>query len=549
MFLSDNIFMFSLLLDNLFLTFCGLTLLARLFLQPSLNKLETLGQEHIATLLNCLIILAITFLFIIKKTIVKENLRLPKVLGPLALFCLIASFSISYSIDAPSSLLFGFDLWGSLCFMIVLVNLLKSVKNIEWIIGVLIALMILSSAHTAYEHLVILPKIMAQNPQGDTERGLLQLIASHRSPTLFGWPNILAGFLVMTLPLTMTFLTPRRPRVIKTLAGCALILGLYALIITMTISSWISLLVAAGIFVFIFKKTSVNRQAKIWIALILSLIFAVMIFTVIKKTTLPGANSADARSQYFISSCCLIKLHPFIGSGWRSFGVANVPYIKDINGRSFFAHNSYLQIWTELGILGLAAFGGFLWMMWKDILILIQERRSENFWLIAALIAGIGGCMVDNVFSYTMIKPQIAFFWWVLCALLIALKENLKASDCMLKYQATWKKIILIMTLAGGIMCGRLALAEYDFFTAVHYIHQGTQLEAAEILCRKAKELNPWDKKFDLARAYALYSTYNSNHDIQTLLQARDAALSTEGQVSLNFEREALLNELKGHNL
>ena len=63
--------MLSVILDRFFYVFCGLALLSRLLLQPSLNHLETLGQEHISTLLNSLIIFIITFLFLLKKTVLR----------------------------------------------------------------------------------------------------------------------------------------------------------------------------------------------------------------------------------------------------------------------------------------------------------------------------------------------------------------------------------------------------------------------------------------------------------------------------------------------
>ncbi len=536
--------MLSVALDKIILVLCSFALLSRLLLEPFLTtNFDALGGEHIATLINDLVLFIITFIFILKKTALQENIRFPKVFGPLALFSIAVSLSIFYSIDAPSSMLYMFDLWASFFLMLVLVNLLSSVQFIEIILVVLVALMVLASTNAAYEYLVVLPKVLERIPNviPGASRGFLQLLSSHRTPTLFGWPNILAGFLAMTIPLTTSYFAPMRPLFVKVLAGSAMLIALYALFVTMTVSSWIALLAGASIFFLSLKKTRLNTGKRIWVFLIVSLIAIIIAFTAFKKTTMPGVNSTDARWQYFISSFFLIKLHPFLGSGWRSYGIASATYIKNINGRSFFAHNSYLQIWAELGTLSLIVFFNFLWSLWKNALALMHECHRKNRWLASAIAAGIVGCMVDNLFSYTMIKPQVALFWWVLCALLIALKENLEPSDCIMKAQTTWKKLFLVMTIAGGIMTMRLTLAEYDFFTAVHDIHLGTQYAKADLLCREAKGLAPWDKKFGLARAYALYGSFTQTRDVRTLQLARDAALSTEGQISLNSEREAIL--------
>jgi len=72
-------------------------------------------------------------------------------------------------------------------------------------------------------------------------------------------------------------------------------------------------------------------------------------------------------------------------------------------------HNSYLQIWVELGLIGLIVslvFSGvygrtpwcLVWTLWRTPL---AGRRPDGRYR---------RCMVDNLFSYTMIKPQVALY-------------------------------------------------------------------------------------------------------------------------------------------
>jgi len=538
--------MLSIILDRILLALSGVALFTRLFLPLSLRNIESLGQEHIATLINNFILFSIALLFILKKSVFNENIRFSNIFLPLGSFCFIASVSFFYSIDAPSSMLYMFDLWSSFFFMLVLVNLLTNEKLIKIFMGTMIVLMAMTSAHAIYEYLVILPQMLAQASHGMpmTDRGDQELLSSHRTPTLFGWPNILAGFLVMTLPLAVALLITLRQRSFKIMLGIAVLLALYALLVTMTVSSWLGILVAAILYFLILKNRPLTPQEKKLSFLIISIFLIIIAFVAVKKMSQPGVSSTFAREQYFISSCSLIKLHPYIGNGWRSYGVANTAYIKNINGRSYFAHNTYLQIWTELGIIGLILFFSYLWLLWKDAIVLIQSHLLKNRWLMGSVIAAIGGCMADNFFSYTMIKPQVALFWWVLCGLLIALKENIEPSANHLKTQMAWKKFFILLTLAGMIMTFRLTLSEYDFFKAVQYIHAGTHLEEAQDLCLKGKNLAPWDKKFDLARAYALYAAFTRDLNVSTLQQAHDAVLHSEGQVSLGFERDALVKRI-----
>ena len=541
--------MLSKIFDKIFLALCGAALLIRLLLEPSLNRFGSFGRENISDLSNTLVLFVIAFLFILKKILLKESIRCPKILWILGSFCLTASLTISYSVDGPSTLLFSLDLWASFFFIFVLINFLNSIKLIELMAGILIMLTVIVNVFAVYDYLVTLPKLLAFMPNTIpyADRGIRELLSTHRIPTLFGWPNILAGFLVMTIPLMFIFLVTKRPVVIRICIVLALILALYTFFITNTVSSWVGIFAGLMVVFLAIKKFSLSHRG--WIGILFTVIFTTVLIAYIfhQKMNLPNGNSTDARWQYFTSSCALIKLHPIIGSGWRTYGIASFPYIKNTNGSSEYAHNSYLQIWAEVGIIGLVIFLYFLWLLFKNSLELLHERHYQYRWLALTITVGIVGSIVDNLFSYTMIKPQIALFWWVLCALAIALKENSTIAPPQLKNQMLIKKIFLLITLAGGILTFRLALAEYYFFSAVDDIHHGIQYDRAVKLCLKARDLNPWDKKFDLARAFALYGSFTKTLDIPTLLQARDAALSTEGQISLGSERAAILKSINAN--
>lgn len=538
--------MLSKTLDKIFLALCGLALLVRLVLEPSLTVFEALGQEKVAALASNANVFALSFLYILKKAALREPVLFPRTLWPLAAFGLAGGISILYSVDAPSSVLASSDLWAAFFFVLVLADLLgRNAGAIEAFCGMLVALMAVAAAEAAYEYLVLLPQVVVQNSGGaPATRTLLQLVHSHRTPTLLGWPNVLAGFLAMTVPLAAAGLAPARRPATRALNAAAALLALYAMFLTMTVSAWLGLGAAAATLYLALKGRPLSRREKTaWLAAAL-LLAAVIAFTAFRKMTLPGVSSADARQQYLHSALSLIRLHPFLGSGLRSYGIANTPYIRDIHGRSAYAHNSYLQIWAELGAAGLAVLLWFLWSLWHDARAVMHERHRGQRWLAGGIIAAIAAGLVDNLFSYTMLRPQVSLFWWVLCALLIALRQRLEPENGGPKSQAAWKILFTAMTLAGLIMSVRLAQAEAWYSTAVSYINSGTRHEAAERLVRQAKSLNPWDKKYDLARAYALYGMFFRDRDPRTLELARSAALASNGQMSLGAERENIIRKI-----
>jgi len=126
-----------------------------------LLQIET-WAEHIATSSTALFFL-LCFFFILKKTILRENIRFPRALG-FRRFCVAASLSIFHSIDAPSSILYIFDLWASFlsCFP---GQSPFQVRSIKIIIGILLALMLIASANAAYEYCISFPATSGICPQ------------------------------------------------------------------------------------------------------------------------------------------------------------------------------------------------------------------------------------------------------------------------------------------------------------------------------------------------------------------------------------------------
>ena len=69
------------------------------------------------------------------------------------------------------------------------------------------------------------------------------------------------------------------------------------------------------------------------------------------------------RLNYWADSLKIIKVYPWTGTGLGNF---NLTYAR-------YAHNSYLQIWAEMGILGIIA---FLWLI-----ITVLKSGLKNLYL------------------------------------------------------------------------------------------------------------------------------------------------------------------------
>jgi len=530
-------------LDSSLIVLIGLVLILRLFIETSLKNFGPLGSHKIGDLSIDIIIFVVAVLYFIKGTFLKEKIIFPRAWIILAMFGGICTISVFYSLDRPTSILSVTDLWGFILLMLVLANLLNSFRRIRVIIYFLLTVAVLASGEAIYEYLFQLPWYLAHaNPQMiEGHRDLAQLILTHRTPTLFLWPNTMAGFLIMVFPLTVgLFLnTPRQSyKGLWAVIGCIL---MYTLYIELSISSWVSLFLAAS-FSLVFLKKSLKPHVYQWVLSGLLLLALLVSVVIIKKISFSHSNSFFSRQEFLSNAYYLIINHPIIGNGWSSFGTASAPYAKGIYGLTNYVHNTYIQIIAEVGLLGFLAFIIFLIYLGKDTLPLINHNKYH--WLLLAVLTGISACMLDNLSSYTMLLPNVALYWWVLVGILLAFQANINPGQGSSIAGVRSKLFLIAASVVLGCMAFRFIGAEYDYFTALPFIHANINQQEAVTLFQKADSLNGWDKKFELGQAVAYYELYNRSADKKYLKLAHETVLKTMGQASLGDERQAILEKI-----
>jgi len=533
-------------LDIMFIALTGLLLLARLFIECSLKTFGALGAVKIGNLLISVAAFVLVSMYFLKKTIFKEKIIVPKGWIVLALFGIICTLSIFYSIDAPSSLSSAIYLWSCIFLIVMLVNLLDSIKRIKVIFLFFIAVGLIASVEAIGEYFFQLPWYLAHaNPQMlEGHRDVAQLVQTHRTPTLFMWPNTFCGFLIMVLPLAAALGLGTQKLSTKLRMGVLCVIFLYALFIELSISCWLSLFLATLIFSFYLMQDMKVTQLKSWVMMTVSALGLILTVVVIKKFNFSHMNSFSSRMQFLNHAYYLIKNHPFIGNGWDSFGTASAAYAKDINGWTNYAHNSYVQIFSELGLYGIVNFTLFLVCLWKAARLILTPKYHEHRWLILGLLIAISSCLIDNCFSYTMLKASTAFYWWVLVAVLFSLKEFFEPLTGSLILSFRLKLVLVATVIFLSSFSYTLMAAEYDYFIALPDIHSNINQQEALRLFQEGGRLNPWDKKFELAQAVVYEEMFYQTRDKSFLNKAHEMALMTMGQASLGAERQAVLDRV-----
>ncbi len=197
-----------------------------------------------------------------------------------------------------------------------------------------------------------------------------------RAFSVFDLPNTLAGFLILAFPLACAAAASvpsgRAAWLMRSLLGLAAVSLVVCLVLTFSKAGW---LVFAGVAcAMLLWMLARGRRQVMRIGLVAAAAFAVLVaaFSFTGALKLPGlqryAWSASARWGYWQGAWQMLGDHPWLGVGPGNFAEHFFHYKTPTGEETRFAHNDYLQIACETGVLGAAAFAAllalWLWYSW-----------------------------------------------------------------------------------------------------------------------------------------------------------------------------------------
>lgn len=246
----------------------------------------------------------------------------------------------------------------------------------------------------------------------------LEYLSRGRAFIPFPTPTALAGYLILFAPLSCAFLfknqkKPNAPVCATNILSLLIFFGIsLALLSTQSLGALLSLAIAATIALFQ-KKYHFKKTTALFTILFLG-IALITVFYLRKSQALEFNQphvSISNRFFYWKQAALNIMHHP-----WLGFGLGNYPHFKTIS-----AHNTYLQIWAETGILGFLAFLMLAAQMFKKA---FKENFKENPHLFSLWIGSIA-FLIHNACDFTFFYPEIALQWWAVAALLLNQPSNL----------------------------------------------------------------------------------------------------------------------------
>lgn len=372
----------------------------------------------------------------------------------------------------------------------------------------------------------------------------------------FGNPNFLSSFIILILPVGIIFLLLAQNKFSKTYYFLINLLLIICLSLTGARSSFIGIFCGI-LFLFLYasfrKKLFENKKTIFLFIGILLFLFSLWpahkdseykkqdtqiitqsIFSSPQNLTLAAPKEAIRMSyhQRLMAWTCgfeNIAKSPLIGGGWGSWQLnyapcqgrllKKYPALKSLRTQSNSAHNIFIEVLSESGILGLLAFLTFLFLVfWIFQKVYLREKdTSKKLYYLMLCAAGVG-FLVDNTLNITFQNQIESLIFYFFIGILASLKTEKKEIK---------KDIAVISVILAGFLLTVVAFKQGAFLLSSYYSYKGY---------KETKGDNLSDAKKDLKKAISL-----SSESVDTYF-AYIKALEFSKDISTGYE--ALLETL-----
>ncbi|NLL62109.1 MAG: tetratricopeptide repeat protein [Candidatus Atribacteria bacterium] len=262
---------------------------------------------------------------------------------------------------------------------------------------------------------------------------------------LFGNVNYFAEYIILPLSLTLGLIFSKVKIINRFfLFFAAGVMGV-TLFLTFTRGSYLGVFIAIPIVILCYYKSAANLFDKqIYKKLMLCFILVIIIATTIiyiphplnrentpigklkQRITIESLSSGSSilrRVAIWKSTWMMIKDYPLFGSGLGTYGYNTLKYQAQFfaqrdnreiypHGYAVQAHNEYLQMWSEIGIIGLLLFLSILFIYCRNILINLPSISESGKSIVISLMGGIMAVLLDAIFGFPLqLAASSSLFW------------------------------------------------------------------------------------------------------------------------------------------
>jgi len=337
-------------------------------------------------------------------------------------YILIYVISILASVNRSSSLYGGLVTICFVLFSIVVINSIKTKSQVAIINFLLVSGGAVVSLYGFYQYL---------NPRNfggswvdqDMFDGMFRVYSTFQNP------NVLGEYFLLIIPLGVACFFLSKHLLLKLFyLGCVGAMML-CLVLTYSRGCYLGIMVAAAIFAVLMDKRFI----------VLGVIALILLPFVLPETILNRflsiGNMEDTSTSYrvyiWMGTIAMLKDYWFSGIG-PGEGAYNILYpIYAYSGISApHAHNTFLQVMCDTGIMGVLTFICILFRYYKSLFISYVNSmdKTERILTISG-ISAMSGFLIQSLFDYTFYNYRVTLLFWVFVGLGVVYSQYSKLKE------------------------------------------------------------------------------------------------------------------------
>ena len=367
-----------------------------------------------------LLLLAWCYTIMTQKRLFESN-SVNKYIILLSLVMLFSTFIKIFFGEIPNinmwTELVSFKKWATpLILFFILFNIIDDEKIFK---GTILGLIILLTVATVTTPLISL---------GILKIGHLSKLFEGRAAA-FGGPNSFSSYLVMFIPLVLTYLLFQKTFMLRAVSAVLLALTFAALVSTGSRGGLLSFLVAMAAYLYILYRQRMIRLPTIIAVIVTVLIIGSISFVLapskpksilLDRLDTSSLEEGEGLDKYTAGRTLLLRKgiqlffeSPIYGHGQNSF----LPLVEKKFGIHGVAHNAYLSYLVEYGIFGLIFFVMILKKIFQHVWKHLKE--TPHAWDKRLYVSYIAGFCGYHFSLFALNESQPRYIFWIYTAIIL----------------------------------------------------------------------------------------------------------------------------------
>jgi O-antigen ligase len=294
-------------------------------------------------------------------------------------------------------------------------------------------------------------------------------------------------------------------------------------------------------------KSFIKENKKIFMILLIAIIIAVSLFIIPTSLNKPGTAISQIKSSILDTNFIqdrdiarriaiwkftgmMIKDHPILGSGIGTYKYNTLRYqakfFEQGDNRSIYtygfadkAHNEYLQLWAELGTIGLAIFFWLVIIYFVcGIRYLKKEKDEQKQGVMIGLMGAVVAFLVDSFFWFPLhLSSNLSLFWLFIGLTIVMDFEKNTGSVSKSKRNSIYKfqpVLYIMVILLAAFLCITVArpfIARTCWYSGFKEVEKENWEKATDIY-EVALKWDPYEGGlyYDLGKIFMERGLYNT---------------------------------------